>query len=348
MNKKGVLLINLGTPNSPSVEDVREYLREFLMDPFVIDAPFPIRYAIVHFFILPKRPANSAEAYKKIWTSEGSPLLVYSNRILENLKSRLSIPIALAMRYGNPSVESALHYFTDHKVDHIFVIPLFPQYAMSTFQSAVKHVESTIKKLGLNIQTTIKSPFYNDDMFIAALCQRIAEFTKNSSDHLIFSYHGLPERHIKKTDPTKSHCLQIHNCCETPSLAQKYCYRHQCLQTTKLTVQRLGITSDRYSISFQSRLGMDKWLEPSTTDVLESLAKRGVKNVLITCPSFVTDCIETLEEVAIRATETFISAGGESLKLIPCLNDHHLWIDTISTWIDDFTKNNLDSFSLPE
>lgn len=339
MDKKGVLLVNLGTPDSPSVDDVRKYLREFLMDPRVIDAPFLIRYAIVNFFILPKRPANSAEAYRKIWTSEGSPLLGHSKRILDSVKSRVSIPVALAMRYGNPSVESAIKELVSNGINHVFVIPLFPQYAMSTFESAVNHIEKTIKKLGINIPLTIKEPFYNDSLYINALGERIKEFAKNSFDYVLFSYHGLPERHIRKADPTGQHCLKSPNCCETPSPAHRYCYRHQCLQTTKLVAEKLGLPESKYTTAFQSRLGMDKWLEPSTSVVLEDLPKRGVRNLHVVCPSFITDCIETLEEIGIRGRETFINAGGENFTLIPCLNDYPLWIDAIYAWINGFLKN---------
>lgn len=340
MEKKGVLLINLGTPDSPSVEDVRKYLNEFLMDERVIDAPFIIRYAIVKFFILPKRPESSAEAYRKIWTSEGSPLLVYSKKILEKVKSRVSIPVELAMRYGNPSVESAIKTLASQGIEQLFLIPLFPQYAMSTFESAVKHVEKTIRKTGSGFRLLVKEPFYNDSLYINSLAGRIREFIGDSRDHLIFSYHGLPERHIRKTDPTGRHCLKTPDCCKIESPAHRFCYRHQCFQTTRLVASKLGLNENEYTIAFQSRLGVDKWLEPSTTSILESLPKRGIKRVKVVCPSFITDCIETLEEIGIRARETFLNAGGENLDLIPCLNDYPLWIDAITSWINDFVENH--------
>ncbi|MGC8742946.1 MAG: ferrochelatase [Verrucomicrobiia bacterium] len=336
--KKAALLINLGTPDSTSVDDVRRYLSEFLMDKYVIDIPYPLRYFLVNFIIVPKRAANSAEAYRKIWTEKGSPLLTISRELTEEVQKNVSIPVELAMRYQKPSIKSAIEKLISMNVEQLLVIPLFPQYAMSTYKSAAMAVQEVVKRGGYKIEVNFQPPFYNEPDYISALVEVAKPFLSKPSDYIIFSYHGLPERHIRKTDPTHSHCLKVPNCCNTPSPARDYCYRYQCLETTRLVAEQLNLSKDKYTVSFQSRLGVDRWLSPSTVDTLKNLAKNGIKKVFVLCPSFVADCIETLEEIAIRDREVFIESGGKELKLIPCLNTNPLWIQTISRWIKKFSN----------
>ncbi len=337
--KKAALLINLGTPDSTSVEDVRRYLSEFLMDKNVIDLPYPIRYLLVNFIIVPRRAANSAEAYKKIWTEKGSPLLAISTELTSAVQKNVDIPIELAMRYQNPSIRTAIDKFKSMGIEKLLVIPLFPQYAMSTFKSAVESVRKIIKHADQKIEISVHPPFYKDPDFIRALAENTRAYLSEGFDHIVFSYHGLPERHIKKTDPTRSHCLKIPDCCKIPSPAMDFCYRYQCFETTRLLAERLNLPTDKFTVAFQSRIGIDRWLSPATVDILRELAKSGHKKVFVACPSFVADCIETLEEIAIRNREVFIESGGEELKLIPCLNTHPLWVETLSSWIQQFALN---------
>ena len=338
MSNKAVLLVNLGSPDSCKVADVRKYLDEFLMDANVIDVPWLLRSLIVRVFILPHRPKDSAEAYKKIWTDDGSPLIVNSNKVIEKLINHIDSPIELGMRYGNPSIASAIKNLKmdNPELQQILLVPMYPHYAMSSYGTVVDKVRSELLILYPDIKLYILSNFYNDKLYINALSESIRPFIENDYDHILFSYHGLPERHLKKTDPTKKHCLRVENCCIVESPAHQYCYRHQVFETTKLTIEALGISREKYSISFQSRLGWDKWLDPNTEGKLLKLANAGIKKLLVVCPAFVSDCLETLVEIEIRGKENFLSAGGEELILIPCLNDKQIWIETIADWINNY------------
>lgn len=330
--KKGVLLVNLGSPDSPRVADVKVYLREFLMDPCVIDAPYPIRKMIVHGFILPFRPKHSAEAYESIWWDEGSPLLVISRRVLHALRAQVDRPVALGMRYGNPSIKTALVELIEQGVEDVFLIPLYPHYAMATTQTVVDKTRAVLDELGNPVRLTVMPPFFDDAAYIDALGAGTEESLRWDYDHLLFSYHGIPERHVKKTDPTGRHCLKHEACCSTPSAAHTTCYRHQVYCTTEALVQKLEIPPDAYSVAFQSRLGVDAWLAPATAQEIERLARRGVKKLLVVCPAFVADCLETLEEIGLRGNELFQEAGGEELRLVPCLNDHPAWIEALASY----------------
>ncbi len=338
MSNKAVLLVNLGSPDSFNVRDVRKYLDEFLMDSNVIDVPWLIRALIVKGFILPKRPKYSAKAYKKIWTIDGSPLIVISKKVKEKLINQIDLPLELGMRYGNPSIALALKNLKNDnpKLEQVLLLPLYPHYAMASFGTVVDKARSELSNRYPEIKLDILSNFYNNKLYINALSESIRPFIKDDYDHILFSYHGLPERHLKKTDPTKKHCLKVENCCMVESPAHQYCYRHQVFETTRLTIEALGISREKYSISFQSRLGWDKWLDPNTESQLLKLAKTGVKKILVVCPAFVSDCLETLEEIKIRGKEDFLSAGGEELILIPCLNDNQIWIETLSKWINNY------------
>jgi ferrochelatase len=336
MKKRAVLLVNLGSPDSPSVPDVRKYLREFLMDGRVIDAPWPIRFGIVHFAILPKRPIESAKAYRGIWTDAGSPLILTSKAVREKLQARVSCRVELAMRYQNPSIDSAVNELAYDEVDEILLIPLFPHYAMSSFETAVIRVKEVVTKLAPQMNVMVQPPYYNRPDYISALAAGAEPFLARGFDHLLFSYHGIPERHLRKSDPTKCHCLKVENCCEIPSPAHATCYRAQCFQTTKLLAEKLGISKEKYSIAFQSRLGRDPWLTPYTDQELERLAKAGVKKLQVICPAFVSDCLETIEEIGERGRETFLHAGGKEFTMIPCLNDHADWIAALENMVREF------------
>ena len=297
---KGVLLVNLGSPDSTSVPDVRKYLREFLMDGRVLDAPWPIRFCVVHFTILPSRPKESAHAYEKIWTPEGSPLVVTSRRVQKKLQARVNVPVELAMRYQNPSIESAIRKLNDAQVDDLFLIPLFPHYAMSSYESAVVRVREVAAQIAPRMKVTVQPPYFDAPDYIAALAASAEPALSTGYDHLLFSFHGIPERHLRKSDPTHCHCLAKENCCEVPSPAHATCYRAQCFKTVAAFVAKAGVPADKYSISFQSRLGKDPWLKPYTDFELVEFPKRGIKKILVICPAFVSDCLETIEEIGMR------------------------------------------------
>ena len=338
MGNRAVLLTNLGSPDSTEVGDVRTYLNQFLMDPYVIQLPWILRRLIVSLFVLPSRPKASAHAYKSIWWEEGSPLVVLSQRLLEAVRKNTEVPVAMAMRYGNPSIEAKLLELAKQDgIQEILLVPLYPHFADSTIKTTVEEAKSVIKHHGLNVKLIVLKPFYEEPAYIDALVASTAPWLNKDSgfDHILFSYHGLPELHLTKADPTGNHCLKRDDCCQVASPAHATCYRHQVLRTTERFVEKADLKPDQYSIAFQSRLGRAKWLEPSTVDTLENLAQKGVKNLLVMCPAFVTDCLETLEEIALQGSELFKQAGGESLTLIPCLNDHEQWVSVISRWCEE-------------
>ncbi len=334
-SQKGVLLVNLGSPDSPSVPDVRRYLREFLMDGRVLDAPWPIRFFVVYGLILPFRPKRSAEAYQKIWLPEGSPLIVLGQKVQSALGRRLSIPVELAMRYQNPSIPAALGRLQEKGVSELLLIPMFPHYAMSSFETAVERVKEVLAQMRSPMALEVVPPYYDHPDYIRALVGNAAPYLNEPYDHLLFSFHGLPERHLHKRDSTGHHCLQAQDCCQTPSPAHATCYRAQCFKTVSAFVDHAGVKN--YSVSFQSRLGRQPWLKPYTDFELPRLAQEGVKRLLVMCPAFVADCLETLEEIGLRGKETFLAAGGSELVLIPCLNEHPLWVDALekmtSAWL---------------
>lgn len=342
-SKTGVFLVNLGSPDSYDPKDVKVYLREFLMDKKVIDLPKIFRTALVEGIILNVRPKESAEAYELIWWDEGSPLIVISEQVVEKLRARLGddVPIGLGMRYGNPSIEAGIQDMLDQNPDleEIFLIPLYPQFAMATSETVIERTKEVLQEKYPHLDMVIKDPFYDDPMYIKALGESMKPYITEDIDHVMFSYHGVPERHIKKRDITGEHCLKCENCCEVTSTAHAFCYRHQDVVTTHKAVEYLGLEDDRWSIAFQSKLGIDPWLKPATDDELVRLAEEGIKKVAVVCPAFISDCIETLEEIGIRGKEDFVEAGGEDLVLIPCINDSDLWIDTLEQWWNDLLQD---------
>lgn len=331
----GILLVNLGSPDSTSVPDVRKYLAEFLMDKRVIDIPFLIRKLLVSGFILPKRPRESAEAYQSIWWEEGSPLIVLSRRLRDQLQLRTEAPVALGMRYGNPSIASALEQLRSQKIDEIRLLPLYPHYAMSSYETVVVKVQAELQKMNWKIPLKVLPPFYKEPQYIDALIAASQEHLSQDYDFLLFSYHGIPVRHLQRNDPTQQHCYQQKDCCNTPSEAHAYCYKHQALETTRAFVEKAGIPAEKYGVSFQSRLGRTPWLEPYTDFKLKEFPEQGIRKLLVICPSFVSDCLETLEEIQIRGREDFLAAGGESLTQIPCMNTHEKWVETLADWVHE-------------
>jgi ferrochelatase len=341
MNRVGVLLINLGTPDAPTPEAVGRYLREFLMDGFVIDVPKPLRWFFVNVMIVPRRKGQSAKAYQKVQLPEGSPLLVHTRELKERVAARLAADdryvVEYAMRYGNPSIASSLARLHSQDVSGIVVFPLYPQYAESSFETAVVETKRVAQEIGCAERLSFFSPFYDRPEFIAAFARRIAEDSEQQTpEHIVFSFHSLPERHLKRLDATKEHCLVESTCCDGIGTVNKNCYRAQCTFTARAIAAQLGLKEDSYTVSFQSRLGRAKWLGPATEDVLRDLARRGVKQVAVSCPSFVADCLETVEEMGIRGRKTFIEAGGEELLLIRSLNSDPLWVETVADWIVNF------------
>ncbi|MBW3518519.1 ferrochelatase [Flavobacterium sp. NKUCC04_CG] len=334
---KGVLLVNLGSPKSPEPKDVKPYLGEFLMDKRVIDIPYVYRALLVKGIILNTRPKKSAAAYKKIWWDEGSPLVVISQRTHAKVEEKMDIPVVLAMRYGEPSIKQGLEKLHQQGVTDVFLIPLYPQFAMATTETITVLAEELRSKFYPEMNITSLPAFYKKKEYVAALANSIKSHLENYDyDQLLFSYHGVPERHIKKSDITKSHCQIDGSCCNTPSVAHDYCYRHQCFATTKQVVDALGIPADKYSVSFQSRLGRDKWLDPATDMTVNQMAENGVKKLAIVTPAFVADCLETLEEIGMEAKHEFLQRGGTEFKTIPCLNDDDQWIDALVTWINEW------------
>ncbi len=339
--KRGILLMNLGSPDSTKVKDLKKYLTEFLMDKRVIDNPYLLRLLLVRGIIIPFRAPKSAEAYKTIWTKDGSPLIVLTKQLEEALQQQVEEPVEITMRYGNPTPEAAFDKLLQRQpgLEEVIAIPLYPHYAMSSFETAVEYAKEIHKKKKYPFQLNFIKPYYNEDSYIEALADRMRPFLEQEYDHILFSYHGVPGRHIKKSDITGKHCLQVNDCCNTPSIAHDYCYRHQCFITTRLVTQKLHIPKEKFSISFQSRLGKG-WLEPFTDIRLEEMPKEGIKKLLIICPAFVSDCLETLEEIEERGKESFIGAGGEKYTMIPCLNTNPLWVKALKGYVEEVKKGN--------
>ncbi|HSC85085.1 MAG TPA: ferrochelatase [Pseudomonas sp.] len=329
MTDHALLLVNLGSPASTSVADVRRYLNQFLMDPYVIDLPWPIRRLLVSLILL-KRPAQSAHAYASIWWPEGSPLVVLSQRLQQAMAPLWQHgPVELAMRYGELSIEQALLRLAAQGVKRVTLAPLYPQFADSTTTTVIEEAKRVLRERGLPLQLAILPPFFQQPEYLDALVASAQPYLQQGFDHLLLSFHGLPERHLHKLDPS-GHCLKGADCCKTASpQVLAACYRAQCLRSAEMFAERAGLKPGQWSVSFQSRLGRAKWIEPYTETRLDELGKAGVKKLLVMCPAFVADCIETLEEIGIRGQEQFQEAGGEQLVLVPCLNEHPQWVKAL-------------------
>jgi len=330
----GLLLINLGTPESPKPADVRTYLREFLSDPRVIDVGALQRWLVLNLLILPFRPRRSAEAYEKIWTERGSPLLFHGRDLAAKVQARCGdgVVVDLAMRYGNPSIESVLRRFKERGVDRIVVFPLYPQYSSAATGSSIEKVWEVASRAWNTPFLQIVPPFYDHPAFISA-CIDVARPVLDAApwEQVLFSFHGLPERQCVKSDETGAHCLKSERCCERIVEANRNCYRAQCFATARALAAGLGVAPDRSIVCFQSRLGRSPWIRPYTDEVVLDLARRGIKRAVIISAAFVADCLETLEELGIRALASFQAAGGESLRVVPAVNSDDAWADGIVT-----------------
>ena len=326
-------MINLGSPDSTSVKDVKKYLDEFLMDERVIGKSYWFRWFLVKVIILNTRPKKSAKAYKKIWWKEGSPLIVLSRRLFDKVLKLVKFPVALAMRYGSISIINGLKELDEKGVKNVTVLPLYPHYAMSSYETVVEKVKDEVKTNFPHLKIKTVKPFYKEKNYIDLLCNKIkATIDKIDYDHILFSYHGIPISHLKISDPTNSHCYKVKNCCSVHSKAHEFCYKHQVIETTEAVINKLKIDKNKFSNAFQSRLPNEAWLKPYTDDELVRLAKEGKKRLVIVTPAFVTDCLETLEEIAMEGKEEFLEAGGESYHYVPCLNDDDDWAALISKW----------------
>jgi len=339
--KKGVLLVNLGSPDSPNPKDVKTYLDEFLMDPRVIDVPLWARTLLVRGIILNTRPKASAKAYKKIWWEEGSPLIVISERLQKKVQEKVDVPVALAMRYGSMTIKNGLQELVDQGCTEIKTIPLYPQFAMATTETIDVKVDELVKEHFPQVNITKTPAFYGRQDYIEALSKSIAEGLEDSDyEHVLFSYHGVPERHIRKSDISNGNCKMNGKCCfKKGSPQHEFCYRHQCEITTINVAKKLGLKNGTYSTTFQSRLGFDPWLKPYTDRTIERMGKEGLKNMAIVTPAFVSDCLETLEEIAMEGEEIFHEVGGERFTVIPCLNDRNDFAQVIGNIIEEWDHN---------
>ena len=336
--RTGALLLNLGTPDSPAVSDVRRYLREFLSDPRVIDIPRALRWLLVQLVIVPFRAPKSARAYAKIWTQQGSPLMVNSRALSEAVAKELGSGwvVELAMRYREPTIRAALARLAEAEVDRLVVLPLFPQYAEASSGSALAKFHEEIRRSGMSLKLATVPAFYDEPGFTDSVAAVAREPLRDfDPDFVLFSYHGLPERQVRASDRSGDHCLQRDDCCASIVGANRDCYRAQCFATTRSVAQALELAPDRFSTSFQSRLGRTPWIQPFTDQLLPRLAARGVRRLAVICPSFTADCLETLEEIGIRAAEQWRGLGDGALTLIPAVNAHPVWVRAVADLLRD-------------
>ena len=334
--RRGVLLLNLGTPAAPEPRAVRRYLREFLGDPRVIDIATPWRWLLLYGAILPFRPRPSAAAYAKVWGPEGSPLLTHSLAFRDAVAKELgtAYSVELGMRYGEPRLADALDRLGSARVDRILVVPLFPQFATSSTGSALEAVYRAAGARPNPPALEVLPFFYDAPGFVECLAEIARELPlEERPDHLLISFHGVPERQIRKSDPSGNHCLAHPSCCEAPQCPIATCYRAQCRSTARRVATALELREEHWTLAFQSRLGRTPWLRPYTDEVLPDLAERGVRRLAVLCPSFVADCLETLEEIGLRGREQWLALGGEELTLIPSLNAQPRWVRTVADWI---------------
>ncbi len=333
----GVLLVNLGTPDTPSVKDVRRYLREFLGDPRVLDVHPVLRWYLLNLVFLPFRPRRSAAQYASIWTAAGSPLLLHSRALTTALQQRLgsSVTVDLAMRYGQPTVDDALDRLMAAAVDRIIVVPLYPQYASSAGGTAIAHVMRRAAERWNVPPIEIVADYFDDPRFIEALCRSVRPVLDGfDPDFVLMSYHGVPERQVRKSDPSGDWCLQSDRCCEGIDQANRWCYRAQCFATSRHLAAGLGLASHQTGTAFQSRLGSDPWIRPHTDRMFGQLAAAGVRRLAVVCPGFAADCLETIEEIGDRGAYAWSALGGEAFQLVPCLNAEPGWVDALAGMIE--------------
>ena len=320
-NNTFVLLVNLGSPKELNKKSVREYLKSFLSDDLVVDLPKFFQQTILHAFILPFRPGKTLHAYKQIWTKEGSPLIVSTKKIAKKLSKKTNWRVEVAMRYEEPSIENALKSLKEEGCNKLFVVPLYPHNAMATTITTEMEVKRVAESLSYDLDLIFIKPFYDNIKYLDALKKSIDPFIKKEKfDKLIFSYHGIPKRQAKKTDITGSHCFSSSDCCETICPGSSDCYKAHTVQASNKVAEKLGLSDSEWEIAYQSRLGPG-WLTPFTDRRLAEMPNKDLKSVLVVCPSFISDCLETLEEIEIRGRDTFFNSGGEKMTYIPCLND---------------------------
>jgi ferrochelatase len=335
-SKTAVVLINIGTPDAPETGPVRRYLREFLSDPRVIDLPALLRALLLNLVILPFRPKRSAAAYRKVWTEAGSPLLVHARALERGLQARLPlIKTVTAMRYGSPSIAAAIEELVQAHCDQVVLVPLYPQHASASTGSALEACYRALGALPRVPSVTVLPELFNDPGFIGAICARFNDAVATQPfDHVLFSYHGLPLSQVQQTVVPSHRCLGADgaSCCDSLTEANSSCYRAQCIATTRMLAASLELHS--FSTSFQSRLGRAQWLLPNTEDHLRVLRSKGVSRLAVVCPSFVADCLETVEEIGVRAREQWTALGGASLTLVPCLNAYPKWIEALASAIE--------------
>ena len=329
----GVVLINLGTPDAPTPRAVRRYLREFLSDPRVIDISAPARWLLLNAIILPFRPRRSAHAYAQIWTDAGSPLLIHTTKLAEELERSLGprFVVRVAMRYGSPSIESALDGLRAARTSQIVAVPLFPQYASASTGTALDKLYRIAGRALTVPHVRVAPPFYAHEGFVRATAAIAAPIlAARGPEHVVMSYHGLPERQVTAADETQRYCLAREDCCAAIGESNHMCYRAQCFATSRAIAAALRLAPGSYTVAFQSRLGRTPWIGPATDEVIVQLAGRGVRKLAVLCPSFVSDCLETLEEIGLRGREQWLAAGGEELTLVPCVNAHPEWVAGLS------------------
>lgn len=333
MTKTCVLLINLGTPDSPSVKDVRKYLFEFLNDPRVIDINPIGRFFLVNFIIVPFRAPKSAKIYKELWTDSGSPIMIYGESVKEKLQEELGddFDVELAMRYKNPSLDEVCARMEKRGYEKIIILPLFPQYASASTGSAIEKAMKLISKWWVIPEIKIISQFYDDENYLNCVIEQSKKYNLSDYDHILFSYHGLPERQVDKVYSDGKPCKD-HKCEDEINEDNKYCYKATCFATTRSLAEKLNLTKDRYTVCFQSRLDKD-WLEPFSDKVVEEWAKKGAKKLLVFSPAFVADCLETTVEIGIEYQKIFKDNGGEKVQLVESLNDHPMWIETLKKMV---------------
>lgn len=333
MTRWGALLVNLGTPDAPTTGAVRRYLREFLGDPRVIDLPAPLRLLLLHLVILPLRPRASAAAYRTIWGERGSPLLYHSLDLTELVRARLGpdVPVELGMRYGRPSIAGALERLRAAGAEEVVVLPLYPQYAASSTASSLAEA-FRVAASTWDVPSLRAVPAFHADPGFLAAWEAVARPALEAAraERVVFSFHGLPERQIRKSDPTGAHCLASAGCCEALGAANRRCYRAQSYATARDLAARLGLAPGGWEVAFQSRLGRTPWIRPYTDVRARELAAEGVKRLAVLCPAFVADCLETVEEIGGRLREDFLAHGGEELVLVPSLNAHPAWADAVA------------------
>jgi len=329
--KKGVLIVNLGTPDNPKRAAVGRYLKEFLLDERVIDYPWLARQLLVRGIIVPFRSGSSSKLYQELWTENGSPLKYYGEIVAAEVQKLMgdAYHVELAMRYQTPSMESAVDKLLTAGVTEIVVFPMFPQYASATTGSVHEEVMRLLSKELTIPSVKMINSYHNHPAIIEVFAENARQFNFDDYDHIIFSYHGIPQRHLRKSDRSKCHCLKVENCCQVKSINNQFCYSAQCHQTTEALVKALDLKEEQYTTSFQSRLGKETWTQPYTIDTIEHLAKNNAKKLLVFSPAFVADCLETTIEIGFEYQEEFEEMGGEHIDLVPSLNAHPKWIAAI-------------------